>query len=185
MDAPVEERVQTSVPYRLWYCPEFPLAQLGGKLDKDIEEMPWIMGLLDDIRRSGELRNPVIVWNHHAHRLTGKQPMWLLRAGSNRTWCVEQLGWLTLPAVVSTAPDERPANMPYREIAPVEVQTYFQDGGMIWANDHGFGLQMAKKPEITYAEYEANSAEIADITPTNHRRSKIINPMLGDKDASK
>lgn len=170
---PHDERVDLEVPYLLWYCQSFPVHMIGGKLDKDPQEKPWIQGLYDDLRETKRLRNPVIIWNHHEGRLSGKQPKWLLRAGSNRMWCIEQLDWYAVPAIVSTAPSEMPTvtSLP---IHPRQIQAYFQDGGNIWANEHGFGLLAAKKPEETYAK----------ITQTTLRathwydRNKIINPLL-------
>ena len=171
---PTENRVKEKVPFLLMYVPEFPVDSIGGKLDKDPDGLPWIMGLLDDIRESGHLRNPLTIWNHHPNRGV-KQPRWLLRAGSNRMWCVEQLGWKTVPAVVSMSYDE--IDQPYtygKEIAPRDVQSYYTDGGIIWVNEHGFGLQLAKPPEKTYEDHVATSAELADIRTTHHRRDKIV-----------
>lgn len=173
MDWPVEARVAESVPFTLWYVPKFSVDIIGGKLDKDPADVPWIMGLLADIREAGEIRNPITIWNHHPNRGV-KQPEWLLRAGSNRLWCVEQLGWDWVPAVVSTASDV--VILEGVEIKPRSVQALYPDGGIIWVNEHGFGLQLAKPPEKTYDTYQANSAELADIVPTNHRRDKIIRP---------
>ncbi len=173
VDWPVEDRIQEKVPFTLWYVPKFSVDIIGGKLDKDPEKTPWIMGLLEDIRESGELHNPMTIWNHHPNRGV-KQPEWLLRAGSNRMWCVEQLGWEWVPAVVSLAPGL--VILEGVEIQPREVQAFYTDGGIIWVNEHGFGLQLAKPPEKTYADHVATSAELADIHETNHKRDKIIRP---------
>ncbi len=171
-----EDRVQETVPFHLWYVAEFPVATIGGKLDKDVQATPWIMGLLADIRDTGYLRNPLIIWNHHPNRGI-KQPIWLLRAGSNRMWCVEQLGWKTVPAVVTTASlGQLPPGVRGFEIKPRDMQSYFKDGGIIWANEHGFGLQLAKPPEKTYQNHKSTSAELAGIKATSHRRDKIIRP---------
>ncbi len=169
--APHEDRVLERVPYRLWYCPEFPVYRLGGKLDKDPQQNPWLQGLYDDLEESGALRNPVIVWNHHENRKRGKQPSWLLRAGSNRIWCVEQLGWATVPAVVSTESGNCPETRCTR-IWPRQIEGHFTDGGKIWCNDVGFGLLAAKKPEVTYAD---NISTLLQKTDT-HGRTKIIAP---------
>jgi hypothetical protein len=177
VDWPIEKRIQARVPYHLWYVPRFPVSSIGGKLDKEIEERPWLLGLLRDIERTGHLRNPLIIWNHHPNRLTGKQPEWLLRAGSNRMWCVEQLGWKYVPAVVSTVGAEIPPSDGVREVLePKDVQPLFEDGGRIWVNEHGFGLQAAKAPEVTYADYDPTEADKAALKPTDHKRSKIIAP---------
>ena len=169
-------RVLEYVPYHLWYVPYFPLGTLGGKLDKDPESAPRLQGLYDDIKQAGYLRNPVFVWNHHRNRLTGKQPEWLLRAGSNRVWCCEQLGWDTVPALVSTVGEELPpagakwGSPDMVRITPRTLADYLKDPGVIWANEHGFGLLKAARPEETYAD-----AENRHLAPTTHHgRSKII-----------
>lgn len=177
--APLDVRVvPEKVWFSLWFVPQFPLALLNGKLDKDVTERPWIMGLLADIRQAGVFRNPVVVWNHHPNRLTGKQPAFLLRAGSNRVWCAEQLGWTSVPAVLTLAVETEmlPGVKAYR-ITPDELQGMFPDGGKVWANEHGIGLQLAPKPEVTYSQYIPTSTEISDLRPTDHGRDKLINPL--------
>lgn len=169
---PVEVRIQETVPYQLWYCPRFPIAKIGGKLDKDPAEIPWIQGLYEDIKADPVLRNPVIIWNHHANRLTGKQPEWLLRAGSNRIWCVEQLGWPLVPAIVSTAGDPLPFPCIGTPIAPREIESYFNDPGVIWANDAGFGLLAAARPEETYAAFTESDL------PATHRYGRAAFPNI-------
>jgi hypothetical protein len=168
-----ENRIKCCVPFRLWYCPNFPLPLIGGKLDKDPQEMPWLQGLYEDIRDSGELRNPLIVWNHHELRGT-KQPEWLIRAGSNRLWCCEQLGWETVPAVVSTVePHRKPcAGI---QIKPRDIPSLFRDAGVIWANEHGFGLLAANKPEDLYSHFTESDLPA---TGKHGGRRKIINPMI-------
>jgi hypothetical protein len=176
-DAPEELRIEPAkVWYALWYVERFPVSALGGKLDKDPDERPWIMGLLADLRAEGRFKNPVIVWNHHPLR-GRKQPYWLLRAGSNRVWCAEQLEWTHVPAIVSTAPGEPEPRGAVR-IWPKDLQEHFPDGGNIWANEHGFGLLRAKKPEETYAAYCPSASELASVKPTEHHLDKIINPLL-------
>ncbi len=164
----LEERIQETVPYKLYYAPAFSVAQIGGKLDKDPEEAPWLQGLYEDIKEEGTFRNPLIVWNHHANRLIGKQPYFLVRAGSNLLWCAEQLGWDYVPAIVSS---EFPLHG-LHEIRPRELQEYFPDGGKIWANDVGFGLLAAKKPEETYKDSTCTTLKAT----THHKRVKIISP---------
>jgi hypothetical protein len=151
---------------------------MGGKLDKDPSERPWIMGLLADIRAEGRFRNPVIVWNHHPLR-GRKQPTWLLRAGSNRVWCAEQLGWATVPAIVSTVDGTLPPH-PFFPMRPEELQEAFSDGGNVWANEHGFGLLRAKPPEVTYARYIPTSTELSELRPIKHDLTKIINPLVDE-----
>jgi hypothetical protein len=151
-EAPFEARIQETVPYQLWYVPYFPLDRLGGKLDKDAQQNPWLQGLYEDLKREPRFRNPVIVWNHHPHR-GGKQPEWLLRAGSNRVWCAEQLKWTAVPALVSTVPNEVPPGKQMDLIEPREMELFLGDPGKIWANDQGFGLYGVHRPEDMYSEY--------------------------------
>lgn len=173
-EEPDEARIlPEKVWFDLWYVPAFPLAEMGGRLDKDPASAPWLLGLKADIAAKGRFLNPVIVWNHHDHRLTGKQPMWMLRAGSNRVWCAEQLGWQSVPAVVSTVKGERPPAGSFHRISPLTVQDYFPDGGRIWANEHGFGLLQAKRPEVTYAEYVPTQPEIEALQATAHHRTRL------------
>ncbi len=174
-----ENRVKASVPFCLWYVRQFPVSLIGGKLDKDLTDKPWLMGLLEDIRTEGRILNPLTIWNHHANR-GKKQPAWLLRAGSNRMWCIEQLGWHWVPAIVSTLPGELPPGRAAHHILPRAVQGYYPDGGKIWVNEHGFGLLAAKAPEETYADYQVTDAQLAEIRSTNHRTGKIINPLTED-----
>lgn len=180
-DAPLERRVEPEkVWFDMWYVPAFPMSVLGGKLDKDVTERPWIMGLKADIAAAGRFLNPVIVWNHHPLR-GKKQPWWLLRAGSNRVWCAEQLGWDAVPAIVTADPKEPlPNNWPKFKIRPDELQEAFPDGGNVWANEHGIGLLRAKKPEVTYSRYIPTSTELSELKPTNHDLISLINPMLDE-----
>lgn len=173
-EGPEEARIlPEKVWYDLWYVQAFPLAEMGGRLDKDESNYHWLLGLKADIQAEGRFRNPVIVWNHHEHRLTGKQPAWMLRAGSNRVWCAEQLGWTHVPAVVSTVKGEVPPAVSFHRISPLTVQDYFPDGGRIWANEHGFGLLQAKRPEVTYAEYVPTQTEIEALQATAHHRTRL------------
>ncbi len=176
---PLEERIQEEVPYDLYFVPDFPISTLGGRLDKDPDAMPWLQGLYDDIKAEGGFRNPVVVWNHHPNRLTGKQPAWLLRAGSNRVWCAEQLGWDTVPAVVSVVDTPACWNPPrtWVQVTPRQVQDLFTDGGKIWANDYGFGLLAAPKPEETYADAENRHL----VATSDHKRTKFdpVGEILG------
>jgi hypothetical protein len=178
--APLEERIQLEVPYRLWYVARFPLDRMGGKLDKDPSEAPWLHGLYDDIRRTGAFRNPVIVWNHHSHRLTGKQPEWLLRAGSNRVWCAEQLGWKDVPAIVTTTGEIPPHESVVEPIWPRDIPWYFKDPGVIWANDHGIGLIGVDRPEHTYAEWRETWVNDGLTATNKYNRGRLINPMKDD-----
>ena len=169
--APLEDRIQEAVPYHLWRCPAFPIALLGGRLDKDPQQTPWLQGLYEDLERAGRFRNPVFVWNHHANRLTGKQPEWLLRAGSNRVWCAEQLGWTSVPALVSTATcSEIPPSASWA-LTPRELEEYLNDPGVCWANDYGFGLLGVHRPEDMYAEFTESSLQATH----HHRKTRFPN----------
>lgn len=178
-DDPREIILPDEIQYRFWYCPHFPVETLGGRLDKDIEEVPWILGLLEDIRAEGRFRNPINVWNHHESR-GKKQPTWLLRAGSNRIWCAEQLGWTSVPAVVSTAWSERcPHYVEARPIQPMDLPSFFPDGGRIWANKHGWGLLRAPKPELTYDGFVPDKPP--QLRELEHKGlTKVINPLRED-----
>ena len=189
-DAPEELRIEPDkVWYSLWYVPRFPLRILGGKLAKldangvsidVVLPANALLGLKADIAREGQFRNPVIVWNHHSLR-GKKQPYWLLRAGSNRVWCAEQLGWTHVPAVVSTATEYDARTLAQCatlfHVEPALLQTYFRDGGNVWANEHGFGLLRAKKPQETYRDYQPTAEELAAVKPTSHGLGKLINPL--------
>jgi hypothetical protein len=168
-EGPLEERIQCDVPYSLWHIPQFPINMLGGRLDKDPEKDTWLQGLYEDLKSSETFRNPVFVWNHHAGRLTGKQPSWLLRAGSNRVWCAEQLGWTHVPAIVSTV-GEAPTK-DAEEIAPYAMESYLNDPGVCWANDYGFGLLQVARPEDTYAENTTTNLR----KTTHHLRTRLDN----------
>lgn len=175
--APVEERIQEEVPFDIWYVPHFPIYRIGGQLDKDPEVHPWLQGLYDDIKSEGALRNPVIIWNHHKHRGT-KQPKWLIRAGSNRLWCADQIGWKSVPAIVTTHLLEGlPPSVRGTRVAPRDMERYFKDPGVLWANEHGIGLLQAAKPEVTYAD-----AKVRDLKATGKHggRRKLINPLFED-----
>lgn len=188
-DAKYDDRVlPAEVWFTFWYVPYYPLKYLNGKLDKDFAgDQKWIMGLLSDIRRAGTFRNPVVVWNHHVNRGV-KQPMWLLRAGSNRVWCAEQLKWQTVPAILSLDPkelDRPPAKLGDAMQIPTDgVQSMFPDGGKIWANKSGWGLLRAKKPEVTYADHVPTSDELASVVPPNHGATKMRNPLIEDHNAN-
>lgn len=149
---PKEVRIQKRVPYLIAYAHRFPVERLGGKLHKDPEQLTYLHGLIEDLKAEGRMRNPVIVWNHHPLRGT-KQPEWLLRAGSNRVWCAEQLGWTHVPALVTYWPEDR-NRLPKRIVPtdPWHLEMWLKDPGVMWANDYGIGLIGVHKPEDMYKD---------------------------------
>jgi hypothetical protein len=144
------------VTYHLWSVPRFPLEMLDQRRAwRDPVDIPWIWGLLDDIREAGCLRNPILAWNHHGHDLL---PPYCARHGGNRIWCAIKLGWTHVPVVTSTDPREKDttrlmAELGGTRVSPYDLQPLFPDGGTVWVNGYGFGLYDVKRPEETYAHY--------------------------------
>lgn len=164
------------VGYDLWYCEKFPLATLDQRRAwREPDDIPWIWGLLADIRAEGRLRNPILVWNHHDSPYL---PRFCARHGGNRIWCAHILGWTHVPITCSARRADRDsrallASHNARLISPSDLPAYFPDGGTVWCNDYGYGLYDVKRPEDTYAQYDAHPRSAAETeapnTPTEAR----------------
>lgn len=147
--------------FLLWYIPEFPIdrAWVRGR-DIENESQHWRLGLLEDIEKNG-LNNPVGVYGH-----TPKGPLSLnylapgeprcpdyyVKLGTNRVWCCKQLGWKTMPAVVSINHGSTP-KWEGHSFPASALPKYFKDG-VPWVNHHGFGITQAKTPEDTYRDFK-------------------------------
>ena len=140
--------------------------ELLNRHEKDPEEAPWLQGLVDDLRETGYLRNPVNVHAAHPGRFTGKQPPYLVQGGSNRLWAAEQLGWDTVPVIVSLPHGEFP---PCKGtlIHPHQVDEYLGDPGKLVPGRYGLDLVDVSPPEEMYAD-----AVVRDLKATGKHNSR-------------
>lgn len=142
-DAPHE------VDFLIWYAPEFPIDLPRPLRTRNDQSHPWMAGLLEDIAANG-LLNPIIVWGHHPYRGEFEHlPLWMLRIGHNRRWACQELGWRTIPTLVSTRRGETPPNGGIR-VQPTDLKAYLPHGTP-WSNSQGFFVQGAPRPEVEYA----------------------------------
>jgi hypothetical protein len=91
-------------------------------------KLPFLPGLLEDIRQRGMV-NPLIVLNH---RGPGYHP-YAVSTGVNRLWCARQLGWQTVPALV-TGPE--PQGIACDSVTWEQAKACFPDG-QLYLSDTG------------------------------------------------
>lgn len=127
----------SDLDYPLFHVPEFPidaLTRLSGVFDPPSQ--PWVvLGLLPNIKAAGRFLNPITVWNH------GKENN-SVRSGRNRVWCAKQLGWTSVPVIVSGSPPE--GNLGYTQIEDLSTLAgYFPHNDVrLWSNDIGWGVHV-------------------------------------------
>jgi ParB-like nuclease family protein len=109
----------------LWYCCTYPVAALSAGPTEFSHRAPYLPALLEHIREHG-LVNPLIVLNHRDPKSFVPRTV---MTGTNRLWCVRQLGWEIVPALV-----QGPVDDVWHLIGPVPVrdirhaQQFFSDG---------------------------------------------------------
>lgn len=149
--------VQLVERYDLWYVPHLPMdVPLRRPRDRKLK---WRTRLLESIREEG-LRHPILVYGHspkgafNMHRWGASnegRAKWLYVAiGTNRYWCLDQLGHETMPAILSMNKGKKP---PWEGelITPQDFRSYAPPDCRVWVREHGFGWQLGLLPEDEFA----------------------------------
>lgn len=143
--------------FSLWVVPEFPihLPWVRDRRPQTGEE--WRFGLLEDIRDNG-LKSHIGVYGHQPQGPISKKydvewnsdrdRKYVVRLGTNRLWCLMELGHKTFPAVVSINHGSKPPWDGYI-IPACSLGKYFTDGTP-WVANHAFGIVQATVPEEAY-----------------------------------
>ena len=115
-------RTDTKLPFPLWYVAEFPIKDLVfDPKDYDPRRTEWYGPLKADIKKRG-LMSPITVQNHNKVNN-------LIRVGRNRVSIAIDLGWETIPAIVTGKVD--PAlNGVFCETL-IDARKYMGDGLLI------------------------------------------------------
>ena len=127
-----------SPDYEMWYCPRYPVAAIRTPPNRPNLRMhtqhvrfrearkAQLAVMTKHIKTHG-LINPLIILNHpnrpNFERRGGKY----LRTGRNKFWCIKQLGWTTVPAIVT-------GECQYERVAVTQLnlQDYFHDGNVYY-----------------------------------------------------
>jgi len=155
--------IQYSDRFALWVIPEFPidLPWVRDRTPQPGEE--WRYGLLEDIRKNG-MKNHIAVYGHtpcgaispkyKTSWNADRDERYQVRVGTNRLWCLLELGHKTFPAVLSLnhgmAPEHR--GLEGHMIKNEDISKYMTDG-QCWVSNHGFGLIQAVPPEKEYSAF--------------------------------
>lgn len=145
--------------YNLYYTSEFPMAVPWFR-GRDASE-PWRCRLLESIREEG-LRHPIIVFGHspkgriidkyRCAENAGRDESIYISQGTNRYWCLRELGWKSFPAVYSWNKGLPP---PFggRLLEPEEFVDYCPDDTVrAWVREHNFGYKQPPTgtPEVEF-----------------------------------
>lgn len=109
--------------YDIWYCPEYPVdaIRVSTRVRREGREL-WRPTLLESIRQRG-LVNPLIVLNHRGDTA---EHHWLM-VGTNRHWAVVELGWKTVPVLVTGICEYDPKE----QVTWDTIQSYIKDGRIV------------------------------------------------------
>ena len=146
--------------YNLWLIPNLPMdAPLYRPRQR---RQGWRSNLLADIKANG-LRHPILVYGHSPKGKFNLQRWGDLRPdvegvkkfdmyiafGTNRFYCLQELGATTFPAIVSWNKGKTP---PWegKIITPEEFRDYAPEGRIV-VQDHGFGYTVKTKPEEEFS----------------------------------
>jgi hypothetical protein len=106
--------------YPLWYTPAYPIQRIQYSHKQEwSHKTDHLPALLAHIREHG-LINPLIILNH---RDPSQYKARYVMTGTNRLWCVKQLGWKTVPAIVTGDCD-----VPATRVEWEHIDDYFPDG---------------------------------------------------------
>lgn len=118
----------------------------------------------DDIRDNG-LRCPIIVFGHSpkgpvnpAYRCEfnrNRDESMYVMIGTNRYWCLLDLGWEVFPAIVSLNKGEEPPKEwgEVWKVDPVDFPKYAPDDCYrIWVREHAFGYKPLEWPSVEFGE---------------------------------
>lgn len=111
--------------------------------------------MLESIKSEG-LRYPLVVFGHTPkakiceHMITDANKDrdfdYYVHAGTNRYWCLQQLGYETFPAVLSINTGSIP-KWDGTKITPQEYIQYCPANSEPYVQEHGFGYSLAVLPE--------------------------------------
>ena len=137
-----------------WYCPEYPVSALNPSTDHHPGAIKARPALKENIQKYGMV-NPLIVWNMEPARWWGKE---FIGTGNNRYYCIKELGWGTVPAVVQgVCPYE-----PKEPISLLDLPDYFKDGYPIIRDDGRLrmeGVTLPQRFEFPVGESNGKSEE--------------------------
>lgn len=115
----------------IWYCPEYPVEAIN--YSKVVFRPDWDHyrpQLLENIKQQG-LVNPLILMNHRPKDQFKER--WL-KVGNNRMWAILQLGWKTVPVVITGECEYEPKEY----LGPENLNKYIKDGkAVIKPEAHG------------------------------------------------
>ena len=133
--------------YDLWYIPEYPIDEPWVRTRDGADS--WRINLLDNIRENG-MRWPIVLYGHspkgaiidkyrdefNAH----KDERIYVMIGTNRWWCLKELGYKTFPAILSLNKGEQP-KYSATKITPHEFAYQYAplDARRVWVQEHGYG----------------------------------------------
>jgi hypothetical protein len=152
--------IQAVSRYELWYAPHFPI-QLPWVRSRDAADS-WRLNLLESIREEG-LRHPITIHGHSPKGLPIEKYItdenrdtprdFIVRQGTNRLWCCRELGWETIPAIVSINKGSTLPEGVNGGIIPHEKFLEWVPGNAVrvWVREHDFGY---KQPEEYLPENE-------------------------------
>ena len=146
-----EEQQEWLAQQPFWYCNDFPLYMVPPRRRAPRRNIgaDWFKRLKDDIGKNG-LRSPILLNN--SDNTTELNPftdrvMYSVNAGNHRVMAAEQLGWLTIRALVW---GRRPYGvMHYGPMTIFQARRYITDGNleMAW---HGPVLRGAKDAKVEF-----------------------------------
>lgn len=128
------------------------------------DSAPWRLQMRDDIRDNG-LRWPIIVFGHSPKgKIIEKyitdfnrdrsQDIYVM-IGTNRYWCLWDLGVETFPAMYSLNKGETPPEEwgECWQVSPQDFPKYAPDDCYrIWVREHNFGYKPLTEPEVEFGE---------------------------------
>lgn len=117
----------SSPNYEIWFAPRYPVARIQCSHKQEwSHKAAFLPALLEDVRTRG-LINPLIVLNH---RPKNEYLERYVMTGVNRLWCVRQLGWETVPAIVTGRIDVEDTVL----VEWSDIGLYFPDGEVYLGN---------------------------------------------------
>ena len=137
--------------YNLWYIPDFPI-DLPMVRPRD-RALPWRVNLLQSVREEG-LRYPILIYGHSpkgkfnmarwGHAQEGRDTSMYIAFGTNRYWCLKQIGAETMPVIISLNKGEVPKS---GTLVPPHKFKAYAPPGRVFVQDHAFGWTLETLPE--------------------------------------
>lgn len=124
----------------------------------------WRLNMRDDIRDNG-LRWPILVFGHSPKGPINNQYITdfnrdrdmknYIMIGTNRYWCLWDLGWDVFPAIYSLNKGETPPKEwgESWKVSPSDFPKYSPDDCFrIWVREHAFGYKPLEWPSVEFGE---------------------------------